>query len=70
MVAHRRRSRQICGSVVDFCPNSPKLARKRFCATFAYKFSPTQIMKASFGLPSRKKSLPVFFYKLWRHFVK
>jgi len=28
-----------------FCPNFPKLARKVFWATFAYKFSPTNIMK-------------------------
>jgi len=31
-----------------FCPNFPTIARKVFCATFAYKFSPTKIMKISF----------------------
>jgi len=31
----------------EFSPNFPKLDRKVFCATFAYKFSPTKIMKTS-----------------------
>jgi len=31
-----------------FCPNFPKLARKVFCATFAYNYSPTKFMKTSF----------------------
>jgi len=26
----------------EFCPNFPKLARKVFCETFAYKFSSTR----------------------------
>jgi len=39
---HRIRSRQTLGLGEDFCPNLPKLARKVFCATFAYKFSPTK----------------------------
>jgi len=31
-----------------FFPNLPKLARKVFCATFAYKVSPTKIIKTFF----------------------
>jgi len=70
MVAHRRRSRQICGSAMDFCPNFPQTCPKRFCAIFACKFCPTQTMKACFGMTSGKKSLPVFFYKHWAPFCE
>jgi len=38
------RSRQIFGGAKDFFPNFPKLARKVFCATLAYKVSPTKII--------------------------
>ena len=40
---HWFRSRQVFGVAKDFFPNFPKLPRKAFCATFAYKFSPTKI---------------------------
>ena len=40
---YRFRSRQIFGVTKDFFPNFPKVPRKVFCATFAYKFSPTKI---------------------------
>jgi len=53
-----------------FLPEFPQTCPKRFCATFAYKFSPTQIMKDSFGMTSRKKSLHVFLYKLWAPFFE
>jgi len=36
-----------------FCPNFPKLARKIFCATFAYNFSLTKVI----GVTSKKRSL-------------
>jgi len=53
-----------------FCPNLPKLARKVFCATFAYKFSPTKIMKTTFWCNLQKKVFTCFYTKLGRHFLK
>jgi len=52
----------------DFCPNFPKLARKSCCATFAYKFFPTKIMKTFFGVTSKTRGLHLFFYKCWSPF--
>ena len=46
-------------------PNSPKI----FCATFAYKFSPTKIIKTFFGVTS-KKVFMCFSAKLGRYFLK
>ena len=43
--------------------------RKYFCATFAYKFSPTEIIKAFFGVTS-KKFFMSFSANLGRHFLK
>jgi len=40
---HRCRSRQISRGAKDFCANFPKLARKVFWATFAYKVSATDL---------------------------
>jgi len=61
---HRFRSRKILGVAKDFCPNSPKLLQKVFCATFTYNFSPTEIMKTFFGVAS-KKGLHLIFCKPW-----
>ena len=58
---HRSKNRQAFRSVNDFCPNFPKFPEK-FCATFAYKFSPTKIMKSIFDV-TFKKGLHVFFCK-------
>ena len=58
------------GAAKDFCPNFPKLARKVFCATFAYKFSPTKIMKTFFRCDLRKLSSYVFLQRLGGSFLK
>ena len=60
---HRCRSRQILGCE-GFWPNFPKLALKVYCATFAYKFSPTKIMKTSFWCNLQKRSSCVFIKTL------
>jgi len=65
---HRFRSRQSFGYAKDFCPNFPKLPEK-FCVTFAYKFSPTKIIKTFFGVTS-KKVFMCFSAKLGRYFFK
>jgi len=65
---HRFRSRQSFGDAKDFCPNFPKFPEK-FCATFAYKFSPTKIIKTFFGVTS-KKVFMCFSEKLGRYFLK
>jgi len=53
-----------------FCLNFPKLARKVFCGTFAYKFSSTKIMKTSFWCNLQKQILMCFYANLGRHFLK
>jgi len=62
--SHRCRSRQIFRVAKDFCPNFPKLAWKVFCATFAYKFSPTKIMKTFFWCDLQKTSSCAFLQTL------
>jgi len=47
--------------VNDFCPNFPKLPEK-VCVTFAYKFSPTKVMKSIFEV-TFKNGLHAFFCK-------
>jgi len=64
---HRFRNRQIFGVAKDFCPNFPKLPRKGFCATFAYKFSPTKIITTIVDVTSNKN---VFFCKPWAPFFE
>jgi len=51
-----------------FFPNFHKLAPKVFCATFAYKFSPTKVVKASFWCNHQKKVFMCFNVSLGRHF--
>jgi len=50
-------------------PEFPQTCPKRFCATFAYKFPPTKIVKTFFGMTS-KKGLHVFFCKRWAPFCE
>ena len=52
------------------CPNFPKLARKVFCGTFAYKYSPTSIMKTSFWCNLQEKVFMCVYANLGRHFLK
>jgi len=51
----RCRSRQIFWGAKDFFPNFPKLVRKVFCASFAYRFSPTMMMKTFFWCDLQKR---------------
>jgi len=66
---HWCRSRKILGCE-EFCPNFSKLARKVFCATFAYKFSSTKITKTYFWCNLQKKVFMCFYANLGRHFLK
>jgi len=54
----------------EFRPNFPKLARKLFCATFAYKFSRTKIMNTSFWCNLQKKVFMCFYANRGCHFLK
>ena len=67
---HRCRSRYIFGCEKDFCPNFPKRARKIFCETFDYKFSPTRIMKYLYWCDLRIKVFMCFSANVGRQFLK
>jgi len=54
----------------DFCPNFPKLARKVFCANFAYTFFPTKIMTTFSGVTSKKMVFMCFSANVVRNFLK
>jgi len=61
---HYCSSRQIFGGAKDLFPNFPKHARKGFCATFAYKISPTKIIMTFFWCDLQKRSSCVFLQTL------
>jgi len=69
---YRCRSRQILGGCKRFLPEYLQSCPKSLCATFVYKFSPTNIMNNFFGYELQKKSscVCVFFCKRWAHFLK
>jgi len=52
-----------------FARISPNIPEK-FCASFAYKFFPTKIMKSFFCCDLKNKGLYVFIWKLWASFLK
>jgi len=56
---HRCRRRQIFG-MRRILPEFPQTCPKRFCATFAYKFSPARILKTSFWCNLQKKVFMCF----------
>jgi len=62
---HRCRSRQIFG-VQRILPEFPQTCPKSFCAIYAYKFSPTKIMKTSFWCNLQKKVFMFFHANLGR----
>ena len=47
-----------------FLTEFPQTCPKSFCATLAYKFSPTNIMKTVFSVTSKKRSSCVFLHTL------
>jgi len=57
---HRCRSRQIFGGAKDFYPNFPKFLPEKFLCDFAYRFSPTKIMKTFFWSDLQKGTSCVF----------
>jgi len=58
---------KVLGARRIFFPNIPKLTRKGFCATFAYKFFPAKIIKTLLGVIS-KKIFMCFSANLGRYF--
>jgi len=61
---HRCRAGKLLGARKIFSRISPNLHEKFFCATFAYKVSPTKIMKSFFWCDLQKSSSCVFLQTL------
>jgi len=64
----RYKSMQIFGGVKEFAWISLNMPEKFLC-DFAYKFSPTRIMKTFFLVLPPKKGLHEFFCKRWAPFL-
>ena len=65
----RCRSREIWRDE-GLMPEFPQTFPKIICVNFAYRFSPTKIMKTFFGMISKIGGLHVFFCKRWAPFLE